>query len=207
MMQSCTNGAVVGAAVGHVAVLQLWVRTVSFGQGNPPLAAGRATDRVEYCTPVEPHVAVLHNPKSVQLPITQSTGTGAVVGAAVALVGAGVVVVGPVVGPTVAVGVGVVVGCVGGHEGLTHTCVRMFSEAGGHAWPPLAAGVATARVDCCTPCVPHVVTLHCPKSVQLPMTQSCTGAGVGATVGVGVAVVGGGWRVGGGGGHAVVLHA
>jgi len=99
----------------------------------------------------------------------------AVVGADV--VGAGVAVV---VGGTVVVG----------HASVPQLRVRIFSAAGGHALTPFAAGVCTERVDCCSPVAPQVVTLHMPKSDQLPIKQSCTR---GAVVGGGVF----GGRVGG----------
>jgi len=103
-------------------VLQTSVRTVSVGHAVPPLAAGRAITRVDCRSPFEPHVVTLHCPKSVQLPITQFTGAGAVVGS-------------DVLGSPV------------GHAAVLQLTLRTFSAAAGHAWPPLAAGVATERVE------------------------------------------------------------
>ena len=98
------------------------VRTVSVGHAWPPFAAGVAITRVDCCTPDEPHVETLHCPKSVQLPMTQSTGAGAVVGCGVR-------------------------GSAVGQAAVLQMMLRTFCSAAGHAWPPLAAGVATERVE------------------------------------------------------------
>jgi len=66
---------------------------------------------------------------------------------------------------------------------VLHACCCTFADGGGHASPPFAAGLTMLRVDCCTPVLPHVDTLHDPNTLHALITQSCTTPTGGATIG------------------------
>jgi hypothetical protein len=143
---------------GHPCTLHGSSCSTSVGHGVPPLAGDTTTDRVCCCTP-PPHV-LEHALHALQPPMVQGT-----------------------------------TGTPGLRVGSRHTCVLhatldgMTLVAGsGHARPPLAAGVSTARASICTP-PPHALE-QLPEGTKALMTQSTETAG--------------GARVGGG--HACVLH-
>jgi hypothetical protein len=156
-----TGGAGVGGRVGHTCVLHATDCTLvaTSGHALPPLAAGVSTARAIICTP-PPHVTE-QLPEGAKSLMTQLCTGGGVRGCRV---GKGVA----------------------GHACVLHAvgAVCTFNEGGGHAWPPLAAGVTTVRAIICTP--PPQTTEQLPWGTKSLMTQS-TAAG---------AVVG----------HACVLH-
>jgi len=125
-------GPVVGATVGHTCVLHacICVLVDASGHATPPLAAAVTTVRTSCCCP-PPHMTE-HMPMALKPLMTQSTLGGAV--------GPGVDV-GPAVGPVVGANVG--------HICMLHATIWVLVEASGHAAPPFAAGLTTARTSCC----------------------------------------------------------